>query len=362
MSSVSLRALNRATLARQLLLERAKIAAVKAVEQLGGMQAQLARPPYIGLWSRVADFEREQLTKAAMKRQLVRATTMRGTLHLLSAKDYVAWRSTFQPMFDRVTLDNAAEKMANIDIQRLVADARRFFPCTFDTLRKQLVELHPGWDDRAMGLIVRMYLPLVQVPSADMPWGWHGTADFEVAETWLGKPVTKAAALSALAQRFLAAFGPATAADFQTWSGLTGGKEIFEKLRPKLNTFRDPKGRELFDLPKAPRPREETNAPVRFLPDYDNLLLAHADRSRVIPDEYRGRITPSKNLRVLPVFLVDGFVAGTWDVEAKKGTATLLLHPFAPVPKLYKREVEEEADRLIRFIEEGAERVSVRWQ
>lgn len=357
---LSLRALNRATLARQLLLERAELTVVKAVEQLAGMQAQLARPPYVGLWSRLANFEREQLTKAAVKRQVVRATLMRGTLHLVTTKDYLAFRATFQPLFDRVVDGTVGDRTTDIDVERLVADAQRFFPCTFDTLRKELTALHPGWNDRAMGMIARMRVPLVQVPDDSMPWGWHGTADFELAERWTGKAIAAREDVAKLAQRFLAAFGPATAADFQTWSGLGNAKPVFEKLRPKLRTFSDPKGRELFDLPTAPRPREETNAPVRFLPDYDNLLLAHADRSRIVADEHRARITPSKNLRVLPVFLVDGFATGTWDIEKKKGTATLLLQPFAPVPKAFKREVEEEVERLLHFLESAA-RPAVRW-
>ncbi|HEX9984933.1 MAG TPA: winged helix DNA-binding domain-containing protein [Thermoanaerobaculia bacterium] len=363
MSSLTVRALSRATLARQLLLERSNMTAVAAVEQLGGMQAQLARPPYLGLWSRLENFDREQLTQAATKGQLVRATMMRGTLHLVSAKEYLKQRPALQPVFDRAIESIVAKDSGNIDQDRLLADARAFLdrtPATFDALRKHLAVLHPDWNDRAMGFIVRMKLPLLQVPSADMPWGWHGTAAFAVAETHLGKKLAASASPAALALRFFGAFGPASVTDFQTWSGFTGGREIVEPLRPRLEVFRDEKGRELFDLPDAPRPAEDTPAPVRFLPEYDNLLLAHADRSRIIADQYRPRITPSKNLRVLPTFLVDGFVAGVWEVEVKKKTATLTLEPFGKLSKAAKAEIEREGERVAAFVEPGA-KPDVRW-
>jgi hypothetical protein len=347
---ITLRALNRATLARQLLLERTKVSPVAAVEQLAGMQAQLARPPYIGLWSRIDGFRREMLTDAARKRELVRGTWIRGTLHLLSRKDYLAFRPAIQPLLSRMAEGILKGRDAEgLDAEELVREARAFFdeePGTFDELRKHLVKLHPKANDRAMGYLVRTELPLLQVPADDATWGWPASADFAVAETWLGAKLARNSKVETLALRYLAAFGPATASDFQTWSGMQNGKAIFESIRKKVVVFKDDKSRELFDLPDAPRPSEDTPAPVRFLPDFDNLLLAHADRRRIIPDEHRKKIVPSANLRVLPTFLVDGSVAGTWSVEKKK----LQLEPFGKLTKAVRREVDEEGERLLAFL------------
>jgi hypothetical protein len=346
--TLSLRALSRATLARQLLLERADIGVPEAVARLAGMQAQLARPPYIGLWSRIAGFEREDLTRAAEGREVVRGTAMRGTLHLLAKKDYLAFRPTLEEMLAKGA-EATLKDRGKIDPAPLVAEARAFFderPRTFEELRKHLIALHPKLDERAMGYIVRMHLALVQVPEEGAAWGWPAGARFAAAETWLGKKMPAKAKPEALALSYYAAFGPATAADFQTWSGVGNAKQIVEALRPKLRTFRDPRGRELFDLPDAPRPPEDTPAPVRFLPDFDNILLAHADRTRIVADEHR-RLIGTKNLRILPTFLVDGFVAGTWDIEKKKGVT---LQPFGKLTKEAKRELEEEGERLARFV------------
>ncbi|HKO55533.1 MAG TPA: winged helix DNA-binding domain-containing protein, partial [Thermoanaerobaculia bacterium] len=346
--------LNRATLARQLLLERSRVSAVEAVGRLAGLQAQLARPPYIALWSRLADFARADLTRAAAGREVVRATAMRGTLHLLTKKDYVAFRPVLQEMLTKGAQSRLQDR-PEIDVEPLVTEARAFFderPRTFEELRKHLIALHPDADERAMGYLVRMHLPLVQVPD-DSPWGWPANSDFAVAESWIGKKLPRTAKPEALAMSYFAAFGPASAADLQTWSGVASAREMVEKLRPKLRALRDPRGRELFDVPDAPRVDEDAPAPARFLPEFDSLLLAHADRTRVVADEWRPRIA-TKNLRILPTFLIDGFVAGTWEVERKKGVATLMFAPFGKLAKTAKRELAEEGERLLRFVEEDA--------
>ena len=348
--TLSQRALNRATLARQMLLAREKVKVVTAVERLAGMQAQVPKPPFIGLWSRIEGFKREDLKRAIDKHEVVRATMMRGTLHLMSRRDYIATRASLQPMLTK-GMSAVLRNRADFDLDLVVRDAREFFhgkPCTFDDLRKHLMELHPKFDERAMGYAVRMHLPLIQVPD-DSRWSWPASASFAVAESWLGEPVGTDASAHALALRYFAAFGPATVADFQTWSGLQQMKGVVDELRPKLVTFRDERRRELFDLPKAPRPDPETPAPVRFLPEYDNLLLAHDDRSRVISDEHRKRVfTP--NLRILSTFLVDGFVAGMWSIDRKK----IKLEPFVKLSKKVRDEVDREADALLHFVEDGA--------
>ena len=347
------RALNRATLARQLLLERRKIKPVAVIEQLVGLQAQIPRPPFIGLWSRIEGFQRQDLLKLIARHDVVRGTMMRGTIHLMSRGDYAKFRATMQPMLSQGSTQVLKDRKA-LDRDELVACGRAFFdeaPRTFDGLRDHLAERFPGCDERACAYTVRMHLPLVMVPS-ETRWGWTGAADFAVAESWLGERLDLSDERKALALRYLAGFGPASVADMQNWSGLKNLRGVFEELRPKLKTFRDEKGRELFDLPRAPRPDEDVEAPVRFLPDYDNVLLGHADRSRVIAEEHRKRIATA-NLMVLPTFLVDGVVAGTWKIQREKNDATLAINPFVKLSKETKDELEEEGQKLVGFVEAG---------
>ncbi|MEA2559901.1 MAG: hypothetical protein QOH06_1405 [Acidobacteriota bacterium] len=360
--TLTTRQLNRATLARQMLLSREPIAATAAVERLVGLQAQLARPPFVGLWTRLESFQRDDLVQPLRKRQIIRATAMRGTLHLMSAADYVALRGALQPMLTKGMQAILRERAQDLGMDALQAEARAFFggkPATFDALRNHLKAKNPTADERAMAYAIRMHLPLVQVPTDDA-WGFPAAADFALADDWLGKKVpTEEAPAHTLVRRYLAAFGPATPRDAQVWSGLQSLRGAFEELRPELVTFRDERKRELFDLPEAPRPDEETPAPVRFLPEFDNLVLAHDDRTRVIADEHRPKVT-LKNLQVRATFLADGFVAGTWKVERKKKAATLVLEPFGKLAKKTLVELEREGEALLRFVEEDAPETSVR--
>ncbi len=332
------RALNRATLARQMLLQRERVAPLDAIARLAGMQAQLARPPFVGLWTRLEKFNAGDLRELIAQKKVVRATLMRGTIHLVTAKDFLAWRMPIQPV-----LAEGAARAGEQDVARLTSTARKFFdeePRTFDALRKHLAAHFDG-DERQMAYAVRMHLPLVLVPD-DSPWSWAGNAPFAVAETWLGKKIATSTDARDLALRYLAAFGPASAADFQTWSGLRTAKAVFEELRPKLVAFEGEKKKsELFDLPDAPRPDENTPAPVRFLPEYDNLLLAHADRTRVVADEHRKRMA-TNNLRIVGTFLADGFVAGIWAAPKKKG-AKVELEPFVKLDRATMKALDEEA-------------------
>jgi len=360
--TLTTRQLNRALLARQMLLAREETTAFAAVERLVGLQAQLARPPFVGLWTRIKGFRRDDLLSSLQQRQTVRVTAMRATLHLMTAADYLALRGPLQPMLTRGMQSILRERATTLDLATLEAEARVFFgsaPATFDALRDHLKAKNPDDDERAMGYAVRMHLPLVQVPT-DATWGFPAAADFAVADAWLGTKVsTGPAPAHTLVRRYLAAFGPATPGDAQAWSGLSGLREVFEELRPELVTFRDARKRELFDLPDAPRPPEDTPAPVRFLPDFDNLVLSHDDRTRVIADEHRPKVT-LKNLQVRATFLVDGFVAGTWKVERKKKTAILVLEPFGKLLKKTLADLEREGDALLRFMEEDAEAREVR--
>ena len=362
---LSLRALNRATLARQLLLRRETFKVVRAVEQVAGMQAQIPRPPFIGLWSRVDGFRRADLVRAIDRREIVRGTLMRATIHLVSRNDFIEWRPAIQPVLTRLMNSVLKKVLDKFDLDRILAAARSRFDteaCTFAELRKHLGEEFPGMNEQAMGLIVRMLLPLIQTPQAGQPWAYHAAADYAVARSWLGEEVPATGRSDRLALRYLAAFGPATGHDFQMWSGLPAGRAVLDALRPKLRVCRDEDGRELFDLPRAPLANPDEDAPVRFLPEYDNVLLAHADRSRVVHDHHRKHLF-TRNLLVPACFLVDGFVAGLWTVEskvkAKKRHVRLVLEPFGKLDKRVRRALQDEGERLMRFVEPDAETYAV---
>ena len=360
--TLTARQLNRALLARQMLLTREETTALTAVERLAGLQAQVARPPFVGLWTRLADFRRQKLLDLLAGRQVVRTTAMRSTLHLLSADDFVGLRGTIQPALTRAMQAILRERTQTFDLAGMVAEARAFFggaPATFDALRVHLKARYPAADERAIAYAIRNHVPLVQVPTATI-WAFPAAADFALGDAWLECEIpTEPQPPHELVRRYLAAFGPATPGDAQAWSGLQGLRAVFEELRPELVTFRDERKRELFDLPEAPRPPEDTPAPVRFVPEFDNLVLAHGDRSRVIADEHRPKVI-TKNLQVRATFLVDGFVAGTWKTERKKKAATLTLEPFTPLPKKILAALEQEGDALLRFVEEDAEIREVR--
>jgi hypothetical protein len=358
---LSLRALNRATLARQLLLRRETLGVVSALERVAGLQAQIPRPPFIGLWSRLDGFQRADLVRAVERRDVVRGTLMRATIHLVSRRDFIAWRPTIQPVLTRLMHSVLRKALHRFDQERIVASAVKRFEreaCTFAELRKHLKGEFPSLNQEAMGLIVRMVVPLVQTPQAGRPWAFHGAAAFAVAETWLGEAPATFADPEQLALRYLAAFGPASGQDFQMWSGLPGGRAVVEGLRPKLRIMHDESGRELFDLPRASLPDEDKDAPVRFLPEYDNVLLGYADRSRVVHNEYRPKLF-TRNLLIPASFLVDGFVAGTWTVQLKttatRREACLVLTPFRKLDRKTRAELAEEGERLLRFVEPDAE-------
>ena len=355
------RRLNRATLARQMLLRQSRSTASTTEPRSRGLQAQEPRPPFPGLWTRLQGFRRQDLHRALHERTVVRGTLMRGTLHLLSAADYITHRMTLQPMLSKnlALLGTRAEGLAEEEVLRVARALLDERPRTFGELRAALVEAFPGVNDRALGFTVRMRLPLVMIPTEDR-WGFPADSRFGLAERWLGTPVSDEANTEALVLRYLAAFGPATAGYVQQWSGLQGIKPVLESLRPRLALFQDERGRTLFDLPDAPRPAEETPAPPRFLPEFDNLVLSHADRTRVLADEHRQFVLGAKNGRIPATFLVDGWVAGTWRVERKKQAATLAITPFAALPKSAAAALGEDGDALVRFLEDDADTFEVR--
>ena len=280
------RALNRALLARQSLLERRSMTAIAAIEHLVGLQAQAPLAPYVALWSRLVDFDPADLSKAIIERRAVRTSFMRATIHLVSARDALCLWPIVQPVLERGFRSSVFGRNARgVDLAEVLAAGRALLeerPRTSPQLRSLLVARWPDIPPDSLTFAVGYLVPLVHVPPRG-GWGTTGPIARTTTEGWLGRPLERDPAPDAMVLRYLGAFGPASVMDVQAWSGLTRLREVVERLRPGLRTFRDARGRELFDLPDAPRPDPETPAPPRFLPEYDNILLGHADRTRIIP-------------------------------------------------------------------------------
>jgi hypothetical protein len=343
--ALSTRELNRALLARQLLLERSTLSLVDALEQVAGLQAQYAPSPYVGLWSRLADFRRDDLTRALEERRAVQATLLRATIHVVSAADYPpfteAVRASRQEWWDRTVRDQLKgvdmEAAADLVRERLAAG-----PARQTELRELLTD--KGFP-RETWIGVGLRVDMVRVPPSGT-WERRRADLYGLADDWLGPwRVDQAEALEHLVRRYLAGFGPATLADLGSWAGMA-----LNPLRPVLERvgtrrFRDADGRELFDLPGAPLPDPETPAPPRFLSTWDANLLVHARRTQLLPERHRGRIFHTRAPQSFPTFLVDGSVAGTWRYQDGR----IELTPFDPLPKATRRALEDEADRLAQF-------------
>src|SRR5918998_1632101 len=323
---LTLRELNRATLERQMLVRRQKLPAAEAIEHLVGLQAQAPNPPYVGLWTRLEGFHPDELARLILDRRAVRIALMRNTVHLVTARDCLALRPLVQPVLDRGVYANRAHRaeIEGVDIEALVAAGRTLLeerPRTAKELGELLQTRWPDRDPASLARAIRHLVPLVQVPPRGV-WGKSGRATLTTAEAWLGRPLDPAPSLDELVVRYLTAFGPATLKDVQTWSGLTRLREVIDRLRSRLRIFRNEHGKELFDLPDAPRPDPDTPSPARFLPEFDNVLLSHADRTRIITDEHRKRVMTINGL-ILGTVLVDGFACGTWKITRNRATATL---------------------------------------
>ncbi|MEV0597142.1 winged helix DNA-binding domain-containing protein [Nonomuraea cavernae] len=348
---ISRRALNRATLDRQLLLRRTDRPVRDVVEHLGGLQAQTPHTWYTGLWNRIEGFQASDASGLLASREVVRIALQRSTIHLVSARDCLAMRPLVQVVTERMTRTTFGRRLAGVDLDELAALGRALLeerPLTFAELGRRLAERWPSNDPHALGQGVRWLVPLVQVPPRGL-WGTSGPIAHAPADSWLGfsAPAMTAAEL---VLRYLAAFGPATVKDVQIWSGLTRLAEVVEGLA--LARFRDEDGRTYHDLPDAPRPSEETPAPVRLMYDFDNLFLSYAERSRVITETGFAAMSGFMGTNVMPrLILVDGFTAGDWTVRRAKGTSTLTIHQWEPIAPL--DEVREEALRLLSFLAPG---------
>ncbi len=355
------RALNRATLDRQLLLRRTRMSAQDALTHLVGLQAQNVKPPYVALAARLDGFDPEELSGLMARRAAVRAVTMRSTVHTLTADDLLLLRPLSRPAVER-ELRMFREGLDGVDLERLAAVARAYVeeePRTPAHIRAELARHWPDADPQSLGIAARARLPLVQVTPRGL-WGRSGQVALTTAEHWLGRPLAEEPAPDAVVLRYLAAFGPASVKDMQVWAGVTRLRQAFERLRPELRTFRDESGVELFDLPDAPRPDPETPAPPRFLPEFDNLLLSHADRSRVVPAAHKSRTW--KGNQALSTFLVDGFLAGLWRLdEAKDGSVVVVVEAFEELSRELRAAVAEEAVRTAAVLAAGASSYDVRF-
>ena len=343
--------LNRALLARQLLLERTRRDPLDVIEHLVGLQAQEPLDPYTGLWCRIDEFGPRTLATALEDKEVVRIALQRSTIHLVTAADALVLRPALQVVQERTMKGTFGRALEGLDLDQLATDGRKLVeakPRAFGELGKELAKTYDGRDPLALAIAVRTGVALVQPPPRGV-WGKGGRALHTSIEAWLGEPPGPAITLEGLVIRYLAAFGPATVKDAQVWCGLTRLAEVFDRLRSCLVTFKDAGGAELFDLPDAPRPPADTPAPPRFLPQFDNVLLSHADRSRIVPDGIGERIY--KQFGHWSPLLVDGRLRGTWKLD--RAAATLSIELGDNLTKAERTAVEEEGARLLDFAAGG---------
>lgn len=349
--------LNRALMARQFLLQRTRRPVFEVIEHLVGMQAQVPASPYVGLWSRLQNFHPEELSGLLVSRRAVRTVLMRSTLHLVSDRDLQAiWFLTRAVTQRQFKTTEFARDVAGLEVEAIAAAADVILkeaPRTQAALGNALASHWPDRKSQSLAYAIRSAIPLVQIPPRGL-WGRSGQAIWARAEDWLGQPIAEKPSLKSLFLRYLAAFGPATISDFQSWSGLAGVRGQLERLRPQLRVFRNERGRELFDLPDGILPDPDLPVSVRFLPEYDNLLLAHADRSRVIPEKFRTRVSIGQ-----PTVLVDGFVRGTWKLARQGSSATLAITLFETFSRKTSEEIRNEAKQLLAWTQDGAAETSI---
>lgn len=347
--TVSRRALGRATLARQLLLRPSELGVEEAVRHLVGLQAQNTKPPYYALAARLGGFRPEELSGLMESRAVARIVSLRSTVHTHTARDAVGLRRLVQAGAVERELRGFRKGLVGVDLDRLVAVATAYVEeraRTVKELRERLLREWPDADPLALTVAARCLLPMVQATPRGL-WRRSGQVALTTTREWFGGDDEEAAGIDETVLRYLGAFGPASVKDMQTWCGLTRLRPAFERLRPRLLVLRDEQGTELFDLPDAPRPDADTPAPPRLLPEYDNLLLSHADRTRIVPAELKGRTwTGNQPHRA---FLLDGLLAGLWFLEETRGRTTLTVESFARLTRADRAALTDEAERILRL-------------
>lgn len=328
MTKLSLRALNRATLDRQWLLERRPVTALEAVEHLVGMQAQIPLAPYVGLWTRLVDFDPLELAGLLENREAVRGSMMRATIHLMSSRDFLAIRGLIQPRLEREVYANITygrKRLEGIDmpaVLRAGIDRMTTAPATAVELREHLSTFWPDADAPSLAHAVRCLLPTIQIPPRGI-WGKGGNPTMTTADLWLDSPITPEPDVDQLVLRYLAAYGPASVSDAQTWSGLTRLTEVFDRLDLRTYTAPD-SNRPLYDLPDTPLPHKDTEAPTRFLPEFDNLLLSHTDRTRFYPTPTIQSTRSPQDSLSRGTILHNGQATALWKLQKQPKKTTLL--------------------------------------
>ncbi len=350
---LSRRTLNRTLLARQLLLGRVRRPASDVIEHLVGMQAQEPPDPYVGLWTRIDGFDPLELSGLIEARQAVRMGHLRGTLHLVSARDALEQYPIIADVMARSWKSSPfAKQLVGVDLEAVLARARELLEARPMTPSELGAALSPGWPDRdspSLAYAARFLLPLVQIPPRGL-WGRTGRPTNTTAEAWLGAPMVATPSIDDLVLRYLAVFGPATVSDIRIWSWLTGLREVVDRLRPRLRMFRDESGRELFDIEAGLIDDEDLPAPIRFLPQYDNVFLSHEDRSRILVDD-----VTIEELAWRGGVLIDGYVSAAWRIRREKKAATMTVTLYVPVTGEQRAEIEAEGERLLTFVAGDAE-------
>lgn len=351
MTVLNTRALNRATLARQLLLDRADLPALDAVAHLCGLQAQEPQEPFVGLWSRLRAFEASTLSDLLTGRKVVRTHLMRRTVHLLTSADVLAWRARYDGMLRQRVLGTYRRELDGVDLDELAAAGLAVMadgePRSMTELTSALGDRWSATPRRVLGeMLVAALIPMVQLPPRGL-WRTKGGVRNARLVSWLGEEIDPAPVGEELVRRYLAAYGPAATADLRAWSGLTGLPAAVAAIREELVSFRDERGRELLDLPDAPRPDPDTPAPIRFLPAFDNAILGYDDRTRIVDDAHRSVSVAGER-----VVLVDGRVAATWTV--KEGTVTVT--PLRAFSRADRTAITEEGEALALFLSDKKSR------
>jgi hypothetical protein len=355
---LSRRTLNRTLLARQLLLERVERPVSDVIEHLVGMQGQEPPDPYVGLWTRIERFDPNDLSTLIEERRAVRMGHLRGTLHLVTARDALAHYPILADVMARSWRSSPfAKRLVGVDLDAVLSRAREVLEERPRTPSELGAALAPGWPDRdatSLAYSARFLLPLVQVPPRGL-WGRTGRPTNTTAEAWLGAPMDADPSVDDLVMRYLTVFGPATVGDIRIWSWLTGLREVVDRLRPRLRTFQDEAGRELLDVPDGLIAEADLPAPIRFLPQYDNVFLSHDDRSRILGD---GVTVPELAWR--GGVLLDGFVGAAWRIERERRRATMTVTLAQPVSAQQRVDIEAEGARLFAFVAAEAEARDVR--